>query len=71
VGDELRLVLDVRDEDPSVVLVIGADGTIRGRLSFPETFGADELAVDLGRRRIYLAVRSDASLLAASLPEGY
>lgn len=70
VREDLWVLLDVPDEDPCLVLVIAPDGTVRRRLDFPNVYGASELAVDLGRRRVYLTVPSDASLLVASLPEG-
>jgi hypothetical protein len=68
VHDEIWLLLNVPDEDPSVVLVVGDDGALRRRLIFPNVYGADEIAVDPGRGRVYLAVPSEASLLAARLP---
>jgi hypothetical protein len=68
VDDEIWLLLNVPDEDPSVVLVIGDDGTLRRRLTFPDVYGADELAVDSDSGTIYLAVPSEASLLVVPLP---
>jgi hypothetical protein len=67
VDDEIWLLLNVPDEDPAVVLVVGDDARLRRRISLPEVFGADALAVDPGRGRIYLAVPSEASLLTARL----
>ncbi len=65
VDDEIWLLLNLPDEDPAVVLVVSDDGRLRRRISFPEVFGADALAVDRGRGRVYLTVPSEASLLAA------
>lgn len=68
VDDEIWLLLNVPDEDPGVVLVVGDDGRLRRRITFPNVYDADEIAVDPGKGRIYLAVPSEASLLAARLP---
>jgi hypothetical protein len=68
VDDEIWLLLNVPDEEPSVVLVVGDDGTLRRRITFPNVYGADEIAVDTGKGWVYLAVPSEASLLAAPLP---
>jgi hypothetical protein len=66
--DEIWLLLNVPDEEPGVVLVVGDDGALRRRLTFPNIYGADALAVDPASRTIYLVVPSEASLLAAHLP---
>lgn len=68
VDDEIWMLLNVPDEDPAVVLVVGNDGALRRRITFPHVFGADEIAVDGASGTVYLAVPPEASLLAARLP---
>ena len=70
VGGHLWLLLNVPDDIPSVVLVIDAAGSVAHRLVFSSVRGASVLAVDPERRRVYLAMRSDATLIAAAFPEG-
>lgn len=70
VGGHLWLLLNVPDDIPSVVLVVDAAGSVAHRLVFSSVRGASVLAVDPERRRVYLAMRSDATLIAAAFPEG-
>lgn len=66
--DELLLLLNTPDDEPSAVLVLGPDGTVRRRLVLTGVQGARDLAVDAVRRRLYLSVPSSASVVSVPLP---
>ncbi|NIR45800.1 MAG: hypothetical protein GWN99_15310 [Gemmatimonadetes bacterium] len=69
VNGRLFVLLNTPTEDPATVLVLGAEGEMVARIVLPSVRNADELAVDTERGKLYLTVPSDASLLAAALPE--
>ncbi len=68
VGDALWLLLYLPEDEASVVLVIALDGTPRQRVVVPTARGARQLAFDPRSRTLYLAVPSEASLIAVPLP---
>jgi hypothetical protein len=67
-GDDLLLLLNTPDEEPSALVVLGPDGTVTRRLVLPAVHGARDLAVDPARRRLYLSVPSSASVVSVPLP---
>jgi hypothetical protein len=70
VDDRFWVLLNVPDEIPSSVLVVSSEGLVEHRIVFANVRGANVLAVDPVRRRIYLTVRSEATLMVAPFPGG-
>lgn len=70
VGDDLWVLLNLPDEEPSVILVVGATGDVVKRMVLADIHGARSLAVDQARGKLYLAVPSRASVLATPLLDG-
>lgn len=68
VGDELWLLLNTPENEPSVIVVIGRYGFKR-RIVFPKIAGASSMAVDPSGM-IYLAIGSEAVVLRTPLPAG-
>ncbi|HEX8691392.1 MAG TPA: hypothetical protein VF746_03030 [Longimicrobium sp.] len=68
VGEELWLLVNTPEEEPSVVLVLEGGGKLARRYILPGVFGARDLAVDEARGRLYLSVPSSAALLSVRLP---
>lgn len=68
VGERLWLLLNTLPDAPCVVLVLDGEGALRQRLVLPTVQGARRIAVDRMRRRLYLALPSEATVLAADLP---
>jgi hypothetical protein len=66
-GQTIWLLLNTGEGAPSVILVIGRDGRQMARISFPSVSEASSLAVSPDLGRVYLAVRADATVLAADL----
>lgn len=68
VGGELWVLLNLPDDESSVVLVVSADGSVARRMVLVDVQGARSLAVDPARRTLYLAVPSRASIVRTALP---
>ena len=64
------MLLNLPDEEPSVILVVGATGDVVKRMVLADIHGARSLAVDQARGKLYLAVPSRASVLATPLLDG-
>ncbi len=69
-GDSAWLLLNTPEDDPSVLVVMGAGGEIRARVILTDVRGARQFALDPARRRLYLAVPSAATLVVVPLPQG-
>ncbi len=69
VGDSAWLLLNMPEDDPSVLVVLGGDGAVRARVVLAGVRGARSFVIDQTRRRVYLAVPSAAALVAVQLPE--
>jgi hypothetical protein len=70
VGDPAWLTLSTPEDDPSVLVVLGRDGAIRGRVRLTGARGGRSFALDPARHRVYLAVPSAAAVVVVQLPEG-
>jgi hypothetical protein len=68
IGDDLWLLLNTPENEPSVIVVIGRHGFKR-RIVFPKIAGVSSMAVDPSGV-IYLAIGSEALVLRAPLPAG-
>lgn len=69
VGDDLWLLLNTPEGEPSVVVVIGRSGFKR-RIVFPNITGASAMTFDPTAGRIYLGIAADGLVLRTSLPAG-
>ncbi len=63
----LWLLMDTGEEGPAALLVVDSAGSPPVRVEVPGVVGARQIAVDLPRRRLYLALAS-AELVSAPLP---
>lgn len=67
-GDTLWVLLNMPEDDPSVILAIRGDGTVAQRSVFTEVHGARGFALDRPRNRVLFLVPSQASVIAAPWP---
>lgn len=68
VGGELWVLLNLPEEEPSVVLVVDPEGRVTRRMVLADVQGARALAVDGARRTLYLAVPARATIVSTTLP---
>lgn len=64
----LWLLLNTQAGDPTVILVVTAEGLMARRIRLPDVYDAGDLAVDPDRHLLYLTLPDNASLVAARLP---
>lgn len=70
VAGELWVLLRTPETEPSLILVLGADGVLRKRIRFANAQGIRGFALDETRRFVYLLAYQEASLLRARVPGG-
>lgn len=68
VDKRLWILLNSPPDAPSVVLILDGEGVVRGRVVLPAVQRARSIAVDGERRRLYLSLPSEATILVAALP---
>lgn len=71
VGDDLWILLEMPDDQPATVIVLGATGQITSRILYNDLRGVGHFALDRERRLLYFANTSDASVSVAPLPEEF
>jgi hypothetical protein len=69
VDGELWVLLNTPEDDPTVLLALGGDGTLVQRLVFTKVHGAQHFVLDRPRGRVLFLVPSDASVVAAPWPQ--
>jgi hypothetical protein len=69
-GDTLWVLLNMPEDEASVVLTIRADGTVAERLVFKKVRGAQGFVLDRPRNRVLFLIPSEASVIAAPWPDG-
>jgi 6-bladed beta-propeller protein len=70
INSRIWLLLNLPEDEPSVMLGLLADGTIERRVEFSSVLGARRFALDNSHGHIYFTVPSTASLVSAPLPAG-
>lgn len=70
IGSKLWLLLNMPEGDPAVMLKLSTGGEVEGRVEFTNVHGVQRFALDNTETRVYFAVPSAASLVAAAVPEG-
>jgi len=68
-GTTLWLLLNTTKDGPAVLVAVSDTGRVERRLKFPGVRGASAFAIDKGRRRIFFAVLSNATLVATAFPD--
>ncbi len=69
VGETLWVLLNMPVEEEAVMLALTPDGLIERRVLFSRVKGARSFALDADRQRVYFAIPTEASVVAASLPD--
>lgn len=69
VGSDLWILVRQPEAEPSLVLIVDEDGSLKQRIMFPTAPGVRGFALDAERRLVYLLVRQDAAVLRARLPD--
>jgi hypothetical protein len=67
-GDALVALVNRGPDDASRLLVFDRAGRLRDRIELRDVLGARTFALDVARRRVFLALIEEASIVEASLP---